>query len=300
MKRSAAEIMSEPKRAKCSPVRLATVFVAQPVKVSSRMLSPLAVPSPQMPDDKRTPPSEPTLFLELPQLAKMAPSNPTEEKVGDIFEEMQSAEWEIECIAEELRDEHGGYVLKDGLSVWKQKDGITEEEKKEFKENLAVLHGAEKKRNNLLDMIKHGVMKWVDGNEQTWVKTRDTSDFYYVVYEGYEFQKKGWFQFSAPLTEGHQAHFEEYLQQYLYYGYPIYQDPRYYESTDGDLCFELGDLTLYTADGMMRESLSIIENGDKRDIKSQISLYEEDAESYKSLKSLKKKLREIIKKYHVL
>ena len=292
----------KPKRAKCSTdnVRLATVFVAQPVKVSSRMLSPLAVPSRQLPIKKRTPPSEPTLFRELPQLAKMAPSNPTQEELESLFKLMQSAEWEIECIAEELRDEHGSFVRKNGLSVWKQKDGITEEEKEELKENLATLHAAEKKRNNFLDMIEHGVMRWVEGDEHTWVKTRDTSDFYYVVYEGYEIQKKGWFQFSAPLTEGHKAHFEEYLQQYLYYGYPIYQDPRYYETTEADLCFDLGDLSKDSAYKMKQKSLSIVKNGDKSDIKSRISLYDEDADSCKTLKSLKDKLREIINKYNVL
>ena len=246
---------------------------------------------------RRTPPSDPSLCLLLPQLRKQVAPIYSTRSVADIYEDIHAAENELECIAEEVRDEHGDFLLDaDGCSIWKP----NQKESNDFKRYISKLHVAEKERDNLLNLIRHGYMKWVEGNEREWISLKNTSDYYYYVYEGYEVQKKGWWQFSAPLSEAHQAHFEEYLNQYFYYGHPNYQDPRTEEIDTADACVEDGILALYTADKMKQQSLSVLNDGDERDIKIRISLYEEDADSCNTVKSPKRTLANLIKKHHVM
>jgi len=249
----------------------------------------------------RTPPSPPSLSLVLPQLGK--PAKPTFKPYctrsrEDIYKDIHDAEDELECIAEEVRDEHGDYVLDEhGCSVWKQNDD-TEEDNKDFKLYLGQLHVAEKQRDNLLDLIKHGYMQWVNCTEAEWLKMPLVSDYYYFCITGCEIIRMGCWKFTAPLSEEHQAHFDDLLHQYVFYGHPNYQDPRTEEMDTADLCFEDGCRSLDTACGMKRDSLRKIEYGDMSDIRARIRLYGEDADSCNTLKSLKDKLRAVIAKYH--
>lgn len=259
MKRSATSSGSSPKRAKCS----------------------------------NTP--SPSLSL-VPQLKPAKPY--CTRSRSDIYKDIHDAEDELECIAEEVRDPDGDYVLDEhGWSVWKPNDDNTEEENKDFKLYLGQLHAAEKQRDNLLDLIKHGYMEWVNCTEHQWLNMPLTSDYYYFC-TGCEIIQMGCWKFNAPLSEEHQAHFDDLLHQYFFYGHPNYQDPRTEEMDTADSCFEDGCRALDTAYEMKRDSLKKIEYGDMSEIRARISLYGEDADSCKTLKSLKDKLRAVVAKYH--
>ena len=141
-------------------------------------------------------------------------------------------------------------------------------------------------------------MEWVNCTEAEWLKMPLTSDYYYFCITGCEIIRMGCWKFTAPLSEEHQAHFDDLLHQYFFYGHPNYQDPRTEEMDTADSCFEDGCRSLDTACEMKRDSLQKIEYGDMSDIRARISLYGEDTGSCNTLKSLKDKLRAVIAKYH--
>ena len=238
-----------------------------------------------------------------PKRTRVAVPEYTTRDVSVVLSELEEAEEELECIgAEQVWDDYDlvGYKLGDA-------------DPEEFQEANAKYEALVKERNNFLDLIKHGFMKWVEGSEREYADATNVSEYYYYAYcEGNEIQKKGWWQFSAPLSDEHQAHFDDYLQQYFYYGKPIYQDPCTEEYTDGDLSFEDGSVALYTADEMRKKSMDILLHGSKDDIQGRIELYGDDAgEDSRALLGLtgksfvpsplvtsKCRLANLIKKYH--
>lgn len=240
-------------------------------------------------------------IVSQPKRAKVAEY--TTREVSVVFEELREAEDELECIgAKKVWDDYEfvGYEIGDA-------------DPEEFEEANAVYEALDKERNNFFDLIKHGVMKWVEGDEREYAHATLVSDYYYYVYEeGWEIQSKGWWQFSAPLSDEHQTHFDDYLQQYFYYGHRVYQDPRTEEYTDGDLGFENGSIALYTASEMRTKSMDILLHGSKDDIQGRIEFYGDDVgEDSRALLLLtgksdvpsplvksKYKLANLIKKYH--
>ena len=133
--------------------------------------------------------------MALPLLGKK-PLPYSTRSVEDIYSDIHDTEEELEYIgAEEVFDE----FERTGFSVGKA-------DPEEFKKANAAYKKAVNERDNLLDLIKHGYMKWVDGDEREHATKQNTSDYYYYVNEEcLEIMQKGWWQFSAPLSDEHKA-----------------------------------------------------------------------------------------------
>ena len=114
----------------------------------------------------RKSPSEPVVSLALPLLGKK-PLPYSTRSVEDIYSDIHDAEDELEDIgAEEVFDE----FERTGFSVGKA-------DPEEFKKANAAYKKAVDERDNLLDLIKHKYMKWVDGNEREHATKENTSAY---------------------------------------------------------------------------------------------------------------------------
>ena len=117
---------------------------------------------------------------------------------------------------------------------------------------------------------------------------RNTSAYYYYVNEEcLEIMQQGWWEFSAPLSDEHKKHFDEYLQQYFYYGHPVYQDPRYEEYTDGDLAFEEGSYAIYTSYELRNKAVETLDMYDAKKLQM-IALYGDDVDYEEGIEALRK------------
>ena len=153
--------------------------------------------------------------------------------IRDVEDEL--GEWANDT-ADPICDEHceptGGY---------QPNENMPENELPEFNKWNDKLLDLYKELDQAQDLIKDGVMKWVEAEWDDYEAQPDRSNYYYYYDdESAEVIMQGWWQFTQPSTPSNKSTHEQPEHDYFYYGRPIYQDALTSEYTDGALCFEDG------------------------------------------------------------
>ena len=214
--------------------------------------------------------------VKLPQLA--APdsepdSEPhiTQRPYQEVTKELQSVRVELDAMA----------FLDDFTNKWTPDDDLDEEDQKEFEQLCEQYARLDKEFDNLLDLVKHKFMKWVECTEEEYLKLDNTSSYYYYInVEGNEIMQRGCWQFtSQQVQDKYQPHLDEHLEEYFYYGYPIYQHPDFEENTEAALAIENGTFDIMTANKFFKHNMHILENADEQRIQSAIDLFNDTPSS---------------------
>tara|TARA_Y100001958_G_C21105429_1_gene454062 strand:- start:6 stop:953 length:948 start_codon:yes stop_codon:yes gene_type:complete len=208
--------------------------------------------------------------VKLPQLA--APdsepdSEPhiTQRPYQEVTKELQSVRVELDAMA----------FLDDFTNKWTIHDDLDEEDQKEFERLCEQYARLDKEFDNLLDLVKHKFMKWVECTEEEYLKLDNTSSYYYYInVEGNEIMQRGCWQFTSQhVQDKYQPHLDEHLEEYFYYGYPIYQHPDFEENTEAALAIENGTFDIMTANKFFKHNMRILEDADKQRIQGAIDLF---------------------------
>ena len=237
------------KRKATSPIKRAVKKVV--IDLVTPMNSPQSPPY-RTPSEESAAPSNPPCILQQPP-ARAPPALPRR-KVQLILDDMRKVEDELSTwahdTADPICDEHceptGGY---------QPNENMPENERPEFNKWNDKLLDLYKELGEAQDLIKDGVMKWVEGKWYDYEAQPDRSNYYYYYDdESAEVIMQGWWQFAQPLDPQQQKHFEEFEHDYFYYGRPFYQDQENAACTDGDLCIENGTRSLWTHDEYLQFS----------------------------------------------
>ena len=102
--------------------------------------------------------------------------------------------------------------------------------KTEFKKELKSLQ---------IDLLKEKKLVWIECNLNEWreyVENNDDPANYYIYYYDGSIYQQGYFKGEYLLNEKDSKHFKEYINDYIYYGSPFYQDVNH-PNHDGSECY---------------------------------------------------------------
>ena len=145
-----------------------------------------------------------------------------ERTVQDVFDDERKNETRIEEIDEELEMIT---ELKKELKECKKKDKILKTERKDLQ----------------IDLLTEGKLEWIECNLNEWREHvekycyDDPVKYYIFRYDG-GIRQQGYYKGEFDLNEKDSQHFQDYFNDYLYYGYPNYQDENH-PSADGSECY---------------------------------------------------------------
>lgn len=144
----------------------------------------------------------------------------TTRTVQDVFDEERKTRDRIEELEEEIE------MVKD-----------LKEELKECKKKIKVLKNERKSLK--VDLLEEKKLEWIDCDLNEWRKyvennQGDPVKYYVYRYDG-SVRKEGYYKGEIKLNVEDEEHFEEYFNDYFYYGYPNYQDKNH-PNADGSEC----------------------------------------------------------------
>ena len=145
-----------------------------------------------------------------------------ERSVQDVFDDERKNGNRIEEIEEELEMIT---ELKKELKECKKKEKILKTERK----NLQI------------DLLKEKKLEWVECDLNEWreyvEKNGDDDPVKYYIYR-YDggIRQEGFYKGEFKLNSKDEEHFQEYFNDYFYYGYPNYQDENH-PLADGSECY---------------------------------------------------------------
>ncbi len=152
----------------------------------------------------------------------------TEERtVQDVFDDERKTKTRINEIEEELE--------------------MIEELKKELKECKEKKKVLKNERKTLqIDLLKEGKLEWIECGLDEWREyvekqngignwLYDPAKYYIYRYDG-GIRQQGFYKGECKLNVKDEEHFQEYFNDYFYYGYPNYQDENH-PNADGSECY---------------------------------------------------------------
>ena len=146
----------------------------------------------------------------------------TTRTVQDVFDDERNIDNRIQEIEEELEMIQD---LKKELKECKKKAKILQNERTTLQINLLK----EKK----LEWIECNLNEWREYVEQNWID--DPVKYYIYRYDG-GIRQQGFYKGECKLDMKDEEHFQEYFNDYFYYGYPNYQDENH-PNADGSECY---------------------------------------------------------------
>lgn len=143
-----------------------------------------------------------------------------ERVVQDVFDDERNNDNRIEEIEEEL--------------------GMITELKKELKECQKKVKILKTERKSLqINLLKEKKLEWIECGLSEWrkyVEKNAVAEKYYIYrYDG-GIRQEGYYKGEFKLDVKDSEHFEEYFDDYFYYGYPNYQDVNH-PHADGSECY---------------------------------------------------------------
>ena len=144
-----------------------------------------------------------------------------ERTVQDVFDDERKNRNRIEDIEEELE--------------------MITELKKELKECKKKAKVLKTERETLkVDLLKEKKLEWVECDLNEWRKYVEENEddpvkYYIYRYDG-GIRQQGFYKGEFKLNLKDAAHFQEYFDDYFYYGYPNYQDVNH-PNHDGSECY---------------------------------------------------------------
>ena len=146
----------------------------------------------------------------------------TERTVQDVFDDERKNDNRIEEIEEEIE--------------------MIKEYKKELKECKNKKKILKKERKTLaIDLLEDGKLEWIECNLNEWREyveknwNDDPVKYYIYRYDG-DIRQQGYYKGEFQLNIKDSEHFEEYFDDYFYYGSPNYQDVNH-PNADGSECY---------------------------------------------------------------
>ena len=96
-----------------------------------------------------------------------------------------------------------------------------------------------KEKNSLMiDLIKEKKIHWIESDVKDWEEyvnnTSNYSTIYYKFYYNGVIEKKGYFEGYDYLDDKETKHFNEYINDYFFYGFPLYYDKNNKNGTKTD------------------------------------------------------------------
>lgn len=142
----------------------------------------------------------------------------TERTVQNVFDDIRENNNRIEEIEEELSELHNE------LAIRKKLKSKFVKEKKELK----------------IDLLKEKKLEWIECDLNEWRKYveenyDDPAKYYIYRYDG-DIRQQGYYKGEFLLDVKDKEHFDEYFNDYFYYGYPNYQDKNH-PNADGSECY---------------------------------------------------------------
>jgi len=152
----------------------------------------------------------------------------SERSIQDIFDDERNNNMIIEKIRQDLNNIKE--KLEDKLNIY-----INEQKKL-----------CEEKKSLMIDLIKEGKLKWIECEITKWENfVKNTGKFdikYYKFYYQGVIQKKGYYEGYYHLTDEEFKHFNSFINDYFFYGFPLYYDKNILDSeeTDSEKAFKEG------------------------------------------------------------
>ena len=146
----------------------------------------------------------------------------TTRTVQDVFDDERNIDNRIQEIEEELEMIQD---LKKELKECKKKAKILQNERKTLQINLL--------KKKKLEWIECNLNEWREYVEQNWMD--DPVKYYVYRYDG-GIRQQGFYKGECKLDMKDEEHFQEYFNDYFYYGYPNYQDENH-PNADGSECY---------------------------------------------------------------
>jgi len=139
---------------------------------------------------------------------------------------------------QDLYDEHRANNIKI-KNITEQIEELKEELKNCKNENKIINKQLKMKK---IDLIKSKKIKWVEADLNSWRKYIEQNDdpvTYYIYYNDGSIYQQGYYEGIHNLNEDELNNFEQYFNDYFYYGYPMYLDRNepYSEATECELAF---------------------------------------------------------------
>ena len=201
--------------------------------------------------------------IHMPQLVSII--EPTKRTYQEVMKDLRSLRIELDDIA----------TFDEDTNKWTPHGELDDDDQKEFHELCEQYERIDKEYDNLLDLVKHNFMKWVECTEEEYKKLHNTSSYYYYISnEDNEIMQRGCWQFTTQhVQHKYEQHFDQRLVEYFYYGRPIYQHPDFEEDTDADIAIDNGTYNIITADKFFKQNMHVLENGTSDDIQRVIELF---------------------------
>ena len=142
----------------------------------------------------------------------------TERTIQNVFDDIRENNNRIKEIEEELPE------LQKELAMRKKLKSGFVKEKKELK----------------IDLLQEKKLEWIECDLNEWRKYveenyDDPAKYYIYRYDG-GIRQQGYYKGEFSLDVKDQEHFDEYFNDYFYYGYPNYQDKNH-PNADGSECY---------------------------------------------------------------
>ena len=138
---------------------------------------------------------------------------------------------------------------KKNIKDTKDEIECSEQELKEYIEKGKVIKN--ELESLMIDLIKQKKIEFIKCDMNTWLKygeEKREEEYYIYYYEG-ELRNQGYFKGVSLLDEDDMSHFKKFINDYFYYGYPLYIDRNHENSemTECELAFECGSALLKKA-----------------------------------------------------
>jgi hypothetical protein len=150
-------------------------------------------------------------------------------------------------------------TVQDVLDDRRKNNEQLEDSQEELEELQKVIEVCQKKKlllkkelNSIkIDLYKEKKIKFIECDLNDWAKYNDEysteSKYFTYRYDG-GIRNQGYFEGLSDLGEEDEKHFYLFINDYFYYGYPLYIDRnhRNSEMTECELAFESGDAHIKT------------------------------------------------------
>jgi hypothetical protein len=148
----------------------------------------------------------------------------------DVYDDERKNDYEIDEYEEEI------CCAKELLDKCCVNRDIFEKERKKLTINLT--------KQKKIEFIECDLMAWREYMENV----SDAEVVYYEYYYDGSIHKQGYFKGQLMLEEEDKKHFNKFINDYFYYGYPNYIDRNSPDSelTECELAFEAGDAQVKT------------------------------------------------------
>jgi hypothetical protein len=145
-------------------------------------------------------------------------------------------------------------TVQDVFDLERKNDSDIEEQQEEIECAQKLLEKYLEKRKSIenklqslkINLIEEQKIKFINCDMNTWREYNDDNmlcEKYYIYYYDGGIRQEGYYEGLSQLEGTDREHFDEFINDYLYYGYPLYIDRNHYnsEATECELAFVSGD-----------------------------------------------------------